>query len=77
MCIRDRATVLSFDSLMGSAGGVVVQPALGRVADLSGYATSYLVAAGIQALALPFTLLARREHAVSDPIRFDEEPGAQ
>ncbi len=72
-----RATVLSFDSLMGSAGGVVVQPALGRVADLSGYATSYLVAAGIQALALPFTLLARREHAVSDPIRFDEEPGAQ
>ena len=34
-------------------------------------------AAEIQALALPFTLLARREHAVSDPIRFDEEPGAQ
>ncbi|HKZ25343.1 MAG TPA: MFS transporter, partial [Acidimicrobiia bacterium] len=38
-----RATVLSFDSLMGSAGGVVAQPALGRVADLSGYGTSYLV----------------------------------
>ena len=27
-----RATVLSFDALMSSAGGVVAQPALGRVA---------------------------------------------
>lgn len=63
-----RATVLSFDSLMSSAGGVVVQPALGRVADVSGYPASYLVSAGIQALALPFVLLARRERAASDPI---------
>lgn len=63
-----RATVLSFDSLMGSAGGVVVQPALGRVADASGYAGSYLVSAGIQALALPFVWLARRERAAADPI---------
>jgi MFS family permease len=65
---EQRATVLSFDSLMGSAGGVVAQPALGRVADVNGYAASYLVSAGIQVLALPFVMLARREHAVSDPI---------
>lgn len=65
---EQRATVLSFDSLMGSAGGVVAQPALGRVADVSGYAASYLVSAGVQVLALPFVLLARRERAVSDPI---------
>jgi MFS family permease len=65
---EQRATVLSFDSLMGSAGGVVLQPALGRVADASGYATAYLVSAGIQVLALPFVVLARREHAASDPI---------
>ena len=32
-----RATVLSFDNLMGSAGGVVAQPALGRAADVFGY----------------------------------------
>lgn len=63
-----RATVLSFDSLMGSSGGVVVQPVLGRVADVSGYAASYLVASGVYALALPFTWLARRERASSDPI---------
>jgi MFS family permease len=65
---QQRATVLSFDSLMGSTGGVVIQPALGRVADVSGYAASYLVAGSIQALALPFILLARREAAHSDPI---------
>ena len=35
---EQRATVLSFDNLMGSAGGVVAQPVLGRVADVSGYA---------------------------------------
>jgi hypothetical protein len=43
-------------------------PVLGRVADVNGYGASYLVAAGIQVLALPFVLLARREHALSDPI---------
>ena len=63
-----RATVLSFDSLMGSSGGVVVQPALGRVADVAGYPASYLGAAAIQVLAIPFVLLARRERAASDPI---------
>jgi MFS family permease len=65
---EQRATVLSFDSLMGSVGGVIAQPVLGRVADLSGYAASYLVAAGISTVALPFVFLARREHAPSDPI---------
>ena len=58
---------------MGSAGGVVAQPALGRVADVSGYATSYVVAAAIQALAIPFVILARREHAVSDPITTESD----
>ncbi|HET6745849.1 MAG TPA: MFS transporter [Candidatus Limnocylindria bacterium] len=68
---EQRATVLSFDSLMGSAGGVVAQPILGRIADLSGYATTYLVSAGVQLAALPFVLLARRERAPSDPIEID------
>jgi MFS family permease len=65
---EQRATVLSFDSLMGSIGGTVAQPALGRVADMSGYAASYLVSGAISALALPFVFLARREQAPSDPI---------
>lgn len=69
---EQRATVLSFDSLMGSAGGVAAQPILGRSADLFGYPTSYVAAAGVQALALPFVLLARRENASSDPITREE-----
>ena len=69
---EQRATVLSFDSLMGSAGGVVAQPALGRVADVSGYGASLLVSAAIDVLALPFIVLARRERAPSDPIEADE-----
>ena len=65
---EQRATVLSFDSLMGSIGGTIAQPALGRVADVSGYAASYLVSGTVTALALPFIFLARREKAPSDPI---------
>jgi MFS family permease len=68
---EQRATVLSFDSLVGSIGGAVVPPGLGRVADVNGYGPSYLVTAGIQVLALPFVLLARRERAPSDPIPRD------
>ena len=65
---QQRATVLSFDSLIGSAGGIVAQPALGRTADVFGYPASYVASAAIQALAVPFAFLARRENAVSDPI---------
>jgi MFS family permease len=65
---QQRATVLSFDNLMASAGGVGAQPALGRAADLYGYATAYLLCAAVEAAALPFLALARREKAVSDHI---------
>ncbi len=65
---QQRATVLSFDSLIGSTGGVVIQPGLGRVADVWGYSASYLVAGTISALSLPFILMARGERATSDPV---------
>jgi MFS family permease len=67
-----RATLLSFDNLMGSAGGVVTQPGLGRLADVWGYGRTYLVSALLQAAAIPFVLLARRQNAPSDPT--SEEP---
>jgi hypothetical protein len=63
---QQRATVLSFDALMGSSGGVFIQPGLGRTADVFGYGPSYVVAGAIQALAVPFIYLARRERASSD-----------
>lgn len=65
---KQRATVLSFDSLMGSSGGVVTQPILGRAADIYSYGTSFMVAGAIQIAALPFTYLARAERSKSDKI---------
>jgi len=66
---RQRATILSFDSLVASSGGVWVQPVLGRAADVWGYAPSYLIGAGISAVALPFLGLSRRQNAPADTAR--------
>jgi MFS family permease len=63
---KQRATVLSFDSLMGSSGGVVIQPALGKVADLYSYSTSFAVGSLIQLAAVPFLVGSRREGAAAD-----------
>ena len=74
---RQRATILSFDSLMSSTGGVWAQPALGRSADVWGYAPSYLVGAGISLLAVPPLVLSRRQNMPADSVRAtdaDEEP---
>ncbi|MWB99150.1 MFS transporter [Agromyces seonyuensis] len=61
-----RATVLSFDSLLGSAGGVVVQPALGRSADVWGYPASLALSGLVQAIALPFLAASRRRGGDAD-----------
>ena len=63
---KQRATVLSFDSLMGNVGGVAIQPALGRTADLAGYPFSLVVGGAISAAALPFLYLSRRQKAAAD-----------
>lgn len=64
----ERATVLSFDSLMGSSGGIFIQPVLGRAADVWNYGTSYLFASAFQLAALPFIFLARKENSPSDEV---------
>ena len=51
---------------MSSTGGVWAQPVLGRAADVWGYAPSYLLSAGISALALPFVWLSRRQNDPAD-----------
>jgi MFS family permease len=63
---EQRATVLSFASLMGSAGGVVAQPALGRVADVYSLGVGYVVAGILYALRLPFVLAVRRMRLPAD-----------
>ena len=64
---QQRATILSFDSLMASSGGVVEQPILGRVADVWGYPASYLLSSALSAIALPFIYKARRLEPPSGP----------
>lgn len=63
---RERATVLSFDSMVSSTGGVAFQPVLGRVADTAGYAISYVVSGVTALFSLPFLFLARGENASAD-----------
>lgn len=63
---KERATVLSFDSMVNSTGGVAFQPVLGGIADHSGYAASYIVSGAIACVSLPFLLLARKENVDAD-----------
>ncbi|UYY83373.1 MFS transporter [Arthrobacter sp. YA7-1] len=63
---KQRATVLSFDSLMGSSGGVVVQPLLGRAADVYGYPASLAISGVIELIAVPFLLASRRQRSLAD-----------
>ena len=63
---RQRATILSFDSMMSSTGGVWTQPVLGRAADVWGYGASYLLGAAISTLAVPAIALSRRQDAPAD-----------
>ncbi len=70
---QQRATVLSFDSLMGSSGGVVAQPILGKVADIYGYGPSFAFSAAIQLAALPFLIKARLENTKTDTINSKQQ----
>ncbi|MEO6199872.1 MAG: MFS transporter [Cryobacterium sp.] len=63
---KQRATVLSFDSLFGGLGGVFIQPALGRSADLWGYGTSLVIGGAIQLIAVPLLFASRRRHDPAD-----------
>ena len=63
---QQRATILSFDSLITSAGGIVAQPVLGKSADIWGYQVSFLLSAAGTAIALPFIVAARKLKAPAD-----------
>jgi MFS family permease len=70
---KQRATVLSFDSLFGSLGGVFIQPALGRSADVWGYGTSLVIGAAVELIGIPILLASRRQHDPADTKHVREE----
>ncbi|MFT2816711.1 MFS transporter [Leifsonia sp. A12D58] len=63
---KQRATVLSFDSLFGSLGGVFIQPALGRSADLWGYGASLVIGGVVELIGIPFLFASRRQRDAAD-----------
>lgn len=66
---QQRATVLSFHSLMSSAGGVVSQPALARVADVYTIGVGYIVAGCLYLVQFPFVSRVRRMDLPADAVK--------
>ncbi len=69
---QQRATVLSFHSLMSSAGGVVSQPALARVADVYSLGVGYVVAGCLYLVQFPFIWAVRRMGLAADEVESSE-----
>lgn len=65
---KQRATVLSFDSMIGNTGGIIIQPVLARSADVWSYGTSFAIGAAMQLIALPALLLSRSYKNKADKI---------
>ena len=63
---RERATLISFNSLFGEAGGTVGQLGLGVVSRIVSIPTAWVVGGVVQTMALPFIGMARRQGAASD-----------
>lgn len=70
-----RATVISFDSLMSSAGGMVGQTGLGYLARQQDIATGYVVGGAATALAIPVLLVLRGSGDSADVIKSNEHLG--
>lgn len=71
---RQRATILSFDSLAASAGGAAVQPALGKAADVWSLGVAYVLSAVLFLLAAPFVIAVRAMGLEADRV---ERPGSE
>ncbi|MBI5957867.1 MAG: MFS transporter [Chloroflexi bacterium] len=61
---EQRATVISFDSMMGSAGGIAGQSGLGYLSRQQGIAAGFVTGGVITLLAIPFLLMLR---GLNDP----------
>lgn len=70
---EQRATVISFNSMMDSAGGVVGQTGLGYLAERQGIAAGFVVGGAATVLAIPFLYLLRRLGDPADRIKSAQE----
>ncbi|MFV2039889.1 MAG: MFS transporter [Acidimicrobiales bacterium] len=67
-----RATVISFDAMVGSVGGVGGTLGLGRLADTRSFSAGYVVGGIVTAAALPALYVVRRVGGEADIIAGDE-----
>jgi predicted MFS family arabinose efflux permease len=65
---EQRATVVSFDSLVSSAGSMLGQTGLGRLAQTYSLGAGYVVGGLVTAVAWPVVLVLRRRNDPSDII---------
>jgi MFS family permease len=65
---EQRATVVSFDSMVGNLGGVGGQAGLGYLAQVRDYSAGYLVGGAVTLLAIPLYLGIRRLNEEADRI---------
>ncbi|MFV1998888.1 MAG: MFS transporter [Acidimicrobiia bacterium] len=63
---EERATVVSFDSMITGIGAVGGQAGLGIYSERQGYSVAYIVGGAITLLALPFVWAARRTNTDAD-----------
>jgi MFS family permease len=70
---EQRATVISFNSMMDSAGGVIGQPTLGYIAERYNIASGFIVGGAATLLAIPFLWLLRKQGDSADHIKASDE----
>lgn len=72
-----RATVISFDAMVASVGGVGGQVGLGALSGSRSFSAGYVVGGAVTVLAVPALLLLRRFGGPADQLRHgDDSPGA-
>jgi MFS family permease len=64
-----RATVISFDAMVGSVGGAGGQVGLGALADTRSFSSGYIVGGAITGLAVPALFLLRRLGGPADQLQ--------
>lgn len=72
-----RATVVSFDAMVSSVGGVGGQVGLGAVSDARSFSAGYVVGGAITGLAVPVLVLLRRLGDAADQLTPGTEAGVE
>ncbi len=71
-----RATVISFDAMITSVGGVGGQVGLGALADTRSFSAGYVVGGAVTVMAVPVLFLLRRFGGPADRLVGDDPPGS-